>query len=307
MKKGVKYFFLCFHFQDDTVDSVAVHKPLSALNTPLNTNTTAIKSETIEIPEIQVHNVESRDLNPTNKISINSLTMETAASLQQLANSHCPTSLSSADTHNVRRTLLVNAPSRDPQPENVTSPLSALRSRVITTTHAQHQNQIPNGTSHQQTKPPSKLCSLHELLKAVEPVHFNSSEHIQDAAMRLMTASIRFARNLPCFTRIPFRDQIILLEESWKKLFLLDAAYWALPLETGNFSVANDVTRRQSSPEIRTVQELLTHLRSFRGDLTELACLKAILIFRPGKYYCVFKQTFVILFEDFGIPVVNMV
>lgn len=227
--------------------------------------------------------------------------METVASLQKLANSHCQTPLSSADTHNGRRTLLVNASSRDPQPENIAiaSSVSSQRSRVITTTHAQSQNPKLNGTSHQQTKATSKMCSLHELLKAVEPVHFNSSENIQDAAMRLMTASIRFARNLPCFTRIPFRDQIILLEESWKKLFLLDAAYWALPLETGSFSVANDITRRQSSPEIRTVQELLTHLRSFRGDLTELACLKAVLIFRPGIVTVYLKRFFLHLILKF--------
>ncbi|XP_031568137.1 nuclear receptor subfamily 2 group E member 1-like [Actinia tenebrosa] len=269
--------------QSTTVESVAVHKPLSALNTPLNTNT-VIKSETIENPEIQAHPVESRDLDPTNKISRTSSAMETAASLQQLANSHCHTPPSSVDPHNMRRTLLVNtsSTSRESQLENIASSLSSLRSRVITTTHAQNQNQVfLNGTANQQTKTPSQMCSIHELLKAVEAVHFNSSENIQDAAMRLMTASIRFARNLPCFTRIPFRDQIILLEESWKKLFLLDAAYWALPLETGSLSVANDVTRRPNSTEIKTVQELLTHLRSFRGDLTELACLKAILIFKP--------------------------
>jgi hypothetical protein len=144
-----------------------------------------------------------------------------------------------------------------------------------------------NGTPNLQNKAEGRRCSLHELLKAVEPVHFHSTENIHDAAMRLMTASIRFARNLPCFTRIPFRDQIILLEESWKKLFLLDAAYWALPLEiTSLLNVgtgANDATGRPSATEIRTVQELLTHLRSFSSDLTELACLKAIIIFRPGN------------------------
>ncbi|EDO43049.1 predicted protein [Nematostella vectensis] len=112
-----------------------------------------------------------------------------------------------------------------------------------------------------------------------------SSKNIQDAATRLLSASIRFARNVPCFTRLPFRDQIILLEEGWKELFLLDAAYWALPLEIASLLAVtggcHGDSYRHKASEIKLLQELLARLRSFQMDLNELACLKAIVLFRP--------------------------
>ncbi|XP_048586715.1 nuclear receptor subfamily 2 group C member 2-like isoform X2 [Nematostella vectensis] len=133
--------------------------------------------------------------------------------------------------------------------------------------------------------PNSRICVVAELAKAVEPIHFIVSENIQDAATRLLSASIRFARNVPCFTRLPFRDQIILLEEGWKELFLLDAAYWALPLEIASLLAVtggcHSDSYRHKASEIKLLQELLARLRSFQMDLNELACLKAIVLFRP--------------------------
>ena len=61
----------------------------------------------------------------------------------------------------------------------------------------------------------------------------NSAENIYETAARLLFMSVKWARNIPSFLQLPFRDQAILLEESWSELFILSAAQWALPLDLG--------------------------------------------------------------------------
>ncbi len=56
----------------------------------------------------------------------------------------------------------------------------------------------------------------------------------EETATRLLFMSIKWARNIPSFLQLPFRDQAILLEESWNELFLLSAAQWALSPQLGN-------------------------------------------------------------------------
>ena len=132
------------------------------------------------------------------------------------------------------------------------------------------------------------LSPLPELLKAVEPVHFQASENIQDAAARLLASSIRFARHVLCVGRISLRDQIILMEESWKELFILDAAHWDLPLElasllNGTTIPSDAMDARQKIDVVRAAQEHVTRIHSLHLDSTEFACLKAIVLFKSGK------------------------
>lgn len=58
-------------------------------------------------------------------------------------------------------------------------------------------------------------------------------EQLHETAARLLFASVRWARSLPSFLQLAFRDQAILLEESWSELFLLTAAQCALSVDTG--------------------------------------------------------------------------
>lgn len=260
-----------------------VHRPLTALNTPLNTDTVVIKSE-IGLSPSAAHST------PVHTPQGNTA----ARTIIQKPNTPVQYQGPVVSKMNNNPPMFTIGTCREPTEKiSISSIISTVqasqpKSRLVTSTHAQSTSPgMVNGSVVFKEQP--KMCSVSDLLKAVETVYFHSTENINDAAMRLMTSSIRFARNLACFTKIPFRDQIILLEESWKKLFLLDAAYWALPLEIASLlNVAtgtDDPAGRRNATEIRTVQELLTHLRSFRWDLTELACLKAVLIFRPGKQY----------------------
>ena len=58
-------------------------------------------------------------------------------------------------------------------------------------------------------------------------------ETLQEPAAKLLFMSVKWAKNIPSFLQLPFRDQAILLEESWCELFVLSAAQWSLPFDTG--------------------------------------------------------------------------
>ena len=63
-------------------------------------------------------------------------------------------------------------------------------------------------------------------------------ETICESAARLLFMNVRWAKSVPAFTALPPRDQIILLEESWRELFVLGAAQFMLPIEAGTLMAA---------------------------------------------------------------------
>lgn len=125
--------------------------------------------------------------------------------------------------------------------------------------------------------------NLSELHQAVEPVSFHTSEPLHDAASRLLSVSLRFGRRLPCFRRLPFRDQVILLEEGWKEMLLLDSVFWAFTLTPGGSPEAENDQRRQQ--EVKNMQEVLMPLKTLKLDSSEYACLKAVVLFRTSKLH----------------------
>lgn len=84
---------------------------------------------------------------------------------------------------------------------------------------------------------------------------------------------------------------MILLEESWAELFLLNAIQWCMPLDPSNcalFSVTehcNNITgsgisKQELALDIRTLHDTLCRFKSILVDPAEFACLKAIVLFR---------------------------
>lgn len=147
----------------------------------------------------------------------------------------------------------------------------------------------------------------------------HTQETVYETSARLLFMAVKWAKNLPSFASLAFRDQVILLEESWSALFLLNAIQWCLPLEPSScslFSVSEHCSNNNnnnSSPEnkqdkvrqmklstakmcrktkmslnfppqiaqdIRTLHDTLCRFKSILVDPAEFACLKAIVLFR---------------------------
>jgi nuclear receptor subfamily 2 group E protein 3 len=83
--------------------------------------------------------------------------------------------------------------------------------------------------------------------------------------------------------------QVILLEEAWAELFLLNAVQWCMPLESSPlFSVSEHAAGvpngkdSQVAADVRTLNDTLLRFKAVGVDPAEFACLKAIVLFRSG-------------------------
>ncbi|KAL2088328.1 hypothetical protein ACEWY4_015227 [Coilia grayii] len=112
-------------------------------------------------------------------------------------------------------------------------------------------------------------------------------ENVYETSARLLFMSVKWAKNLPVFSNLPFRDQVILLEEAWSELFLLCAIQWSLPLESCPLLSLPDLPPSMpckaplSNMDVRLLQEVFSRYRTLTPDPTELACLKAVVLFKP--------------------------
>uniref|UniRef100_A0A672S129 Photoreceptor-specific nuclear receptor n=1 Tax=Sinocyclocheilus grahami TaxID=75366 RepID=A0A672S129_SINGR len=112
-------------------------------------------------------------------------------------------------------------------------------------------------------------------------------ESVYETSARLLFMSVKWAKNLPVFSHLPFRDQVILLEEAWSELFLLCAIQWSLPLDNCPLLSLPDLSppgQGKGSPsavDVRVLQEVFSRFKPLQVDPTEFACLKAIVLFKP--------------------------
>ena len=70
----------------------------------------------------------------------------------------------------------------------------------------------------------------------------------------------------------------MLLEESWRELFVLSAAQFALPVDLAASSVASD--NENLLVEWKNLQDTIQKFHEMNVDLTEFACLRAIILLK---------------------------
>ena len=77
------------------------------------------------------------------------------------------------------------------------------------------------------------LCTSWQYPHEVLQAYCGNPEAICEAAARLLFMSVKWAKTVPAFVALPFRDQVVLLEESWRELFVLGAAQFQIPIDAG--------------------------------------------------------------------------
>ncbi|XP_031979283.1 photoreceptor-specific nuclear receptor isoform X3 [Corvus kubaryi] len=118
----------------------------------------------------------------------------------------------------------------------------------------------------------------------VAPYPAASPENIYETSARLLFMAVKWAKNLPVFSNLPFRDQVILLEEAWSELFLLCAIQWSMPLESCPLLAVPEPAPGKLLPaalDVRALQETLGRFKALAVDPTEFACMKAVVLFKP--------------------------
>ncbi|CAF3769121.1 unnamed protein product [Rotaria sordida] len=112
-----------------------------------------------------------------------------------------------------------------------------------------------------------------------------TDDQISATSAQILLMIVKWIRNLPTFSSLPFRDQLILLEESWSELFLLWAIQCSTSLDNGGPLFTTALNRYQSDNEngksmYRLLNDILYRFKQLKLDPIEFACLKAIVLFR---------------------------
>lgn len=118
------------------------------------------------------------------------------------------------------------------------------------------------------------------------PTIYNPAS-ICESAARLLFMNVQWAGNVSAFTALPLSDQLALLEESWRELFVLGAAQF-LPIMFDMSALVHGCGLLQREPdrtnaflrEVKEFQEALAKIHQFQMDQHEFACLRAIALFR---------------------------
>ncbi|XP_071529436.1 protein dissatisfaction [Panulirus ornatus] len=108
----------------------------------------------------------------------------------------------------------------------------------------------------------------------------------QETTARLLFMMVRWIRSLAPFQTLSRADQCVLVEESWKELFLVHLAQWYLPLDLSALLQSPAAHSRLGSDErtaleVATIQDVLRRFRHLSPDNTECGCLKAVVLFKP--------------------------
>ncbi|XP_022610338.1 photoreceptor-specific nuclear receptor-like [Seriola dumerili] len=124
----------------------------------------------------------------------------------------------------------------------------------------------------------------------MSPYTSSCSESVYETSARLLFMSVKWAKNLPVFAHLPFRDQVILLEEAWSEMFLLCAIQWSLPMDRCPLLSLPDLSPTQQAKiglptaDLRILEEVFNRFKALAVDPTEFACLKAIVLFKPETH-----------------------
>ncbi|CAH2230264.1 jg20013 [Pararge aegeria aegeria] len=108
-------------------------------------------------------------------------------------------------------------------------------------------------------------------------------ESAAETAARLLFMAVKWAKNLPSFASLAFRDQVILLEEAWSELFLLNAIQWCAPMDAACvalFGTEQSDQENGGSSVLRRLRSVVSRYRSVLVDPAEFACMKAIALFK---------------------------
>ncbi|EAT43145.1 AAEL005381-PA, partial [Aedes aegypti] len=142
-------------------------------------------------------------------------------------------------------------------------------------------------TVPQPPPPPPPLIPHPTPLTADSPgIRLPTWEILQETTARLLFMSVRWVRCLIPFQTLSKNDQHLLLQESWKELFLLNFAQWSVPWDLSALLESPQVRDRiphdpATQMEMKTMQEILCRFRQISPDLSELGCMKAVILFSP--------------------------
>lgn len=106
----------------------------------------------------------------------------------------------------------------------------------------------------------------------------NDPASICEGAAQLLFMNVTWAKSIPSFSELSLEDRILLLEESWKDLFVLGSAQFLYPINLNILLDRNNTRINKKDAEM--YEAAVMEIAKIHPDANEYACLRAILLFR---------------------------
>ena len=103
---------------------------------------------------------------------------------------------------------------------------------------------------------------------------------ICEAAARLLFMNVRWTKHVTGFSTIPLEDRLLLIEESWKSLFVLGSAQFLFPLDFNVLLDRNISIVDKTKTEAKVFQSALVEICKLNPDANEYAYLRGICLFK---------------------------
>ncbi|CAD5120217.1 DgyrCDS8787 [Dimorphilus gyrociliatus] len=125
----------------------------------------------------------------------------------------------------------------------------------------------------------------------ITAAYLANPEAVCETAARLLFMSVKWVKNVPAFVGLAFKDQVTLLEEGWRELFVLGAAQFLMPVDPQSLLATSPLSREdgssseafnQLSSELKSLKEIIDKLKAMQVDQTEYACLKGVALFKTS-------------------------
>ncbi|XP_018576581.2 nuclear receptor subfamily 2 group E member 1-like [Anoplophora glabripennis] len=100
-------------------------------------------------------------------------------------------------------------------------------------------------------------------------------------AAQLLFMNMQWVKNIAAFTSLPFTDQLLLVEECWKELFILGATQFLPFEELSAWLETCRVLQLKEYHKLKDFHELLTDVNQFNLDQYEFTYLRLIVLFSP--------------------------
>ncbi|KAG8440259.1 hypothetical protein GDO86_006142 [Hymenochirus boettgeri] len=214
----------------------------------------------------------------TAQIHLDSIDLDTDSRSEHLATARESTT-SCPQVNSFRTSLPSNISGTISPPHNHRFMASLMTAETCAKLESEEVDENIDVTSNEPERSPTDL--------QMSGFHTASPEGVYETSARLLFMAVKWAKNLPVFSNLPFRDQVILLEEAWSELFLLCAIQWSMPLDSCPLLSITDLSTHchgksaSSAIDIRILQDTISRFKSLNVDPTEFACLKAVMLFKP--------------------------
>lgn len=138
----------------------------------------------------------------------------------------------------------------------------------------------------------SQLIAAEPFQPVLSPISMNfmndGSQNMCELATKLLFNAIEWAKNIPIFPTLTTGDQIALIKLGWKELFVLNLGKCQSPLRLNDVlsnSNLDGLPEYQATfyEHVKALQTQIDTLKSLQIDAAEYACLKAMILFTPGK------------------------